>query len=128
MTNDIEKLVLIVDDEEMNLIVLSKILQRAGYEVATATNGQEAINRIKQGPVPGIILMDLMMPIMSGWDATQVLKEDPNTSTIPVIAVTALSSERDSTLEFGFNGFCPKPIDFNNLIRMIESHFQKKSA
>ncbi len=125
MSSEGDKLVLIVDDEEMNLIVLSKILQRAGFEVATATNGQEAVNRAQQNPVPRIILMDLMMPLMSGWDATQIIKSDKKTSSIPVVAVTALSNEREATIEFGFDAFCPKPIDFNGLIKLITDFIDK---
>lgn len=128
MANEHQKLVLVVDDEEMNLIVLSKILQRAGYEVATATNGQEAIDRSRRTPQPKIILMDLMMPLMSGWDATQEIKKDQSLAKIPVVAVTALSNEREATLAFGFDGFCPKPIDFNELIKMIEGFIGQDAA
>lgn len=125
MSDQQDSLILIVDDEEMNLIVLSKILKRAGFKIDTAENGQQAVHRAKEQPQPDIILMDLMMPKMSGWDATKILKEDQDTKHIPVFAVTALSNERDATKEFGFDGFCPKPIDFSNLIDLIKQFLVK---
>ena len=122
-----ENLVLIVDDEEMNLIVLSKILKRAGFEVVTAADGEEAVKRSCEEPKPSVILMDLMMPKMNGWDATKIIKEKEETRGIPIVAVTALSNERDNTLAHGFDGFCPKPIDFDGLINEILG-FLEKSA
>lgn len=121
-------MILVVDDEAMNLIVLGKILTKSGYEVMTASNGEEAIETVKSAnPLPDLILMDLMMPQMSGWDATKILKETKETQHIPVVAVTALSNERESTLEFGFDDFCPKPIDFDALDSIIKRYL-KKSA
>lgn len=121
---DANPLVLIVDDEEMNLVVLSKILQRAGYRTETAVHGKDAVQKALDIR-PGLILMDLMMPVMSGWDATKALKENPDSKDIPILAVTALSNERDAALQFGFDGFCPKPIDFNNLIKLIQGFLQQ---
>ena len=119
--------ILVVDDEEMNIVVLSKILTRSGFQVISATNGFEGVEASKGEPKPNLILMDLMMPQMNGWDATKAIKAAPETKDIPVIAVTALTNEHQAAIDFGFDNFCPKPIDFNSLISIIEG-FLKKSA
>ena len=89
------KTVLLVEDNEDNRIVYSTILRHFGYEVSEALNGEEGIAKAR-AERPDLILMDISIPIIDGWEATQVLKHDPATSAIPIIALTAhaLASDR----------------------------------
>ena len=119
--------ILVIDDEDMNIIVLTKVLMRNGYEVISAKNGREGIAKATLPPQPDIILMDLMMPEINGWDATKSLKTNSQTMHIPIFAVTALTTEHQAAIEFGFDGFCEKPIDFNLLIDLLEN-IRKKTG
>lgn len=114
--------VLLVEDNDMNLDMLSRRLQRRGFDVLTAVDGEEAI-RIARERLPHIVLMDMSLPVLDGWEATRRLKADPATRHIPVIALTAhaLPAERDRALEAGCNAFETKPIDFPRLLSVIES-------
>jgi two-component system cell cycle response regulator DivK len=113
---------LLVEDNEMNRDMLSRRLQRKGYEVVIAVNGIEALEAVKTEN-PELILMDLSLPEMDGWEATRRLKADETTSSIPLIVLTAhaLKSDRDGAFETGCDDFDVKPIDFNRLHGKIES-------
>src|SRR5205807_8155427 len=93
------KTVLLVEDNEDNRIVYSTILRHFGYTVTEALNGEEGISKARTEK-PDLILMDISIPIIDGWDATQVLKHDPETYEIPIIALTAheLASDRDKII------------------------------
>jgi len=120
--------ILIVDDEEPNLKLLESLLRSLGYVTDTAVNGLEAVKKTKSG-MPDLILMDIMMPDMDGYEACDLIKSDPATTNIPVIIVTALS-DRDSKLKglnVGASDFLTKPIDrteltirVRNLLRIKE--------
>jgi CheY-like chemotaxis protein len=114
--------VLLVEDNEMNRDMLLRRLQRKGYEVITALDGEEAIQFAKQHQ-PDLVLMDMSLPVLDGWEATRRLKADPATRNIPVIALTAhaLPAERDRALEAGCVAFETKPIDFPKLLSVMES-------
>lgn len=121
MSEDKQHTILVVDDEEMNLIILSKLLNRLGYQIKTAKSGREALDLLESGnELPSLVLMDLMMPEMNGWEATEAIKKSDKLNHLPVIAVTALGAEMDNALKFGFDGFCAKPINFANLEVMIK--------
>ena len=96
------KTVLLVEDNEDNRIVYSTILRHFGYEVIEALNGEEGISKARSEK-PDLILMDISIPIIDGWEATQVLKHDPATRSIPIIALTAhaLASDREKAMEVG---------------------------
>lgn len=114
--------VLLVEDNEMNRDMLLRRLQRKGYEVITALDGEEAIQFAKLHQ-PEVVLMDMSLPVLDGWEATRRLKADPATRGIPVIALTAhaLPAERDRALEAGCVAFETKPIDFPKLLSVMES-------
>ena len=118
--------ILLVEDNEMNLDMLSRRLTRAGYELVIATDGAQAILKA-QTEAPDLILMDLGLPVLDGWEATRQLKADPETQTIPIIALTAhvMSGTRESALQAGCNDFDTKPIDLVRLLAKIEVALQQ---
>ncbi len=112
---------LLVEDNELNRDMLGRRLQRMGYTVKIAVNGQEGID-LARTVQPDLVLMDINMPILDGWEAARILKSDVDTQNIPIIALTAhaMTSDRDKAGEIGFNDFATKPVDFPALVGMIE--------
>jgi CheY-like chemotaxis protein len=114
--------ILLVEDNPLNRDVLSRRLTRRGYEVVTAEDGEEALSQAC-AEAPDIILMDLNMPKLNGWDATKRLKQMPETMHLRVIALSAhaLSSDRAKAMDAGCDAYVSKPIDFEHLLSLIES-------
>jgi CheY-like chemotaxis protein len=115
------KRILLVDDDALNLDLLSRRLSRVGYEVTTATDGVAAVALARQ-EIPHLILMDFSLPVMDGWTATRQLKADAATRHIPVIGVTAhaLVGDREKAIEAGCDDYETKPIDFSQLLAKIQ--------
>jgi two-component system, cell cycle response regulator DivK len=113
--------ILLVEDNEMNRDMLSRRLARRGFEVLLAQNGEEAIALAGKEAVD-LILMDLSLPVLDGWEATRRLKGTPATARIPVLALTAhaMSTDRDRALEAGCDDYDTKPIDLPRLLGKIE--------
>ena len=118
--------VLLVDDEEMNVDMLKRRLERRQYEVLVATTGTEAVAKA-QAEKPDVILMDVGLPDIDGWEASRRLKDDPATRAIPIIAVTAhaMADHKARSLEAGCDDFQSKPIDFPQLCAKIEALAKK---
>jgi two-component system cell cycle response regulator DivK len=116
------KKLLLVEDNEMNRDMLSRRLARRGYEVLLAVDGAEGIASATQNQ-PDLIIMDMSLPVLDGWESTRRLKEQPETKGIPVLALTAhaMSGERERALAAGCNDYDTKPVDFNRLMGKIES-------
>jgi CheY-like chemotaxis protein len=114
------KTVLLVEDNEDNRIVYSTILQHFGYTVSEALNGEEGIAKAREEQ-PDLILMDISIPIIDGWEATQVLKRDPATKDIPIIALTAhaLASDRDKAMEVGCDSYLAKPCEPKQVVSEV---------
>ena len=114
--------VLLVEDNEMNRDMLSRRLQRRGYEVIIALDGQQGV-QMAQSRSPDVVLMDMSLPVMDGWEATRTLKSSPETRNIPVIALTAhaMSTDRERAMEAGCDDYDTKPIELTRLIAKIES-------
>lgn len=112
---------LIVEDNEMNRDMLARRLQRRGYEILTAIDGLEGV-RLASAQLPDLILMDLSLPVMNGWEATRRIRSDAQTKTIPVIALTAhaLQSDHEEAMRAGCNDVDTKPINMERLIGKIE--------
>jgi len=112
---------LLVEDNEMNRDMLSRRLRRKGYEVDLAVDGQEGIDRVRRDP-PELILMDMSLPVVDGWEATRTLKADPGTASIPVIALTAhaMSDDRQKALDAGCDDYDTKPVELPRLLEKIE--------
>ena len=115
------KLILLVEDNEDNRIVYSTILKHFGYDVIEALNGEEGIAKARSQH-PDLVLMDISIPVIDGWEATQVLKHDPVTKDIPVIALTAhaLASDREKALEVGCDGYLAKPCEPRAVVAEVQ--------
>lgn len=114
--------ILLVEDNEMNRDMLSRRLQRRGFDVVIAIDGQSGIEKA-QTESPDLILMDMSLPMIDGWEATRALKSKAETKHIPVIALTAhaMSTDRDRALEAGCDDYDTKPIEFSRLLEKMES-------
>ncbi len=114
--------ILLVEDNEMNRDMLSRRLERRGYEVLLAVDGQSGVEMV-QSEEPDLVLMDMSLPVLDGWEATRRLKADPTTRHIPVIALTAhaMSSDRDKALEAGCDDYDTKPVELPRLLLKIET-------
>lgn len=121
--------ILLIEDNELNRDMLSRRLQKRGYEVLVAADGQQGIV-MAQAEAPALILMDMRLPVLDGWEATRQLKATPATRTIPVIALTAhaMPGDRERALAAGCDDFDTKPIEFGRLLRKIEALLNRKGV
>ncbi|AFZ19863.1 response regulator [Allocoleopsis franciscana] len=119
--------ILLVEDNEMNRDMLSRRLQRKGHEVLIALDGIQGIE-LAQSQQPDLILMDMSLPVMDGWQATQQLKAAPETGGIPIIALTAhaMAGDREKCLEVGCDDYDTKPVEFSRLLAKIQALLEKK--
>ena len=113
---------LLVEDNEMNRDMLSRRLQRRGYDVSIAVDGQQGVESATQDP-PDLILMDMSLPVMDGWEATKHLKSLVATQSIPIIALTAhaMASDEQKARDAGCDDFDTKPVEFKRLLEKIEN-------
>jgi two-component system, cell cycle response regulator DivK len=120
--------ILLVEDNEMNRDMLSRRLTRNGFEIVMAVNGQQGVE-MAAAELPDLILMDLSLPIMDGWEATKQVKANPTTSSIPIIALTAhaLVQDREKALQAGCDDFDTKPIELPRLLEKIKELLAAKS-
>lgn len=120
--------VLLVEDNEMNRDMLSRRLERKGFEVVFALDGQAAVD-MASSENPDLILMDMSLPVMDGWEATRQIKAKENLSDIPIIALTAhaMSGDREKALEAGCEEYDTKPVDFPRLIEKITALLKRNN-
>ena len=113
--------ILLVEDNEMNRDMLSRRLVKRGFEIETAVDGAEGVKKART-VAPDLILMDMSLPVIDGWEATRRLKADPTTRDIPVIALTAhaMASDREKALEAGCDAYETKPVELPSLLAAIE--------
>ena len=113
--------ILLVEDNEMNRDMLSRRLKKKGYDVVMALDGQRGVEMASEES-PDIILLDMSLPVMDGWDAAKVLKASETTSSIPIIALTAhaMAGDRDKALNAGCDDYDTKPVDLKRLLAKIE--------
>ena len=113
---------LLVEDNEMNRDMLSRRLERRGYQVVIAVDGAEGV-RMAQAEVPALILMDMSLPVLDGWEATRQIKAAPATGAIPIIALTAhaMAGDREKAIEAGCDDFDTKPVDLPRLLAKIDA-------
>jgi CheY-like chemotaxis protein len=116
-----------VEDDAINRDVLARYLTLVGYDVITAVNGVQALD-LAQAQLPNIILMDMRLPLMDGWQATRKLKDSAATSMIPVIALTAyaMDQERQKCFDAGCDAYESKPVDMPHLLATIQGLIQKQ--
>ena len=121
--------ILLVEDNEMNRDMLSRRLQRKGYQVVLALDGQSGVE-LAQSESPDLILMDMSLPVLDGWEATRKLKAAPQTRAVPIIALTAhaMAGDRERAIEAGCDDYDTKPIDFRRLLVKIEMLLRSGAA
>ncbi len=121
--------ILLVEDNEMNRDMLSRRLERKGYAVTLAIDGEQAV-AMAVAELPDIVLMDMSLPIIDGWEATRRIKAESGTAGIPVIALTAhaMAGDREKALEAGCDDYDTKPIDLARLIGKIEALLGQTAA
>ena len=121
--------ILLVEDNEMNRDMLTRRLQRVGFAVCCAMDGPSGVS-MAAGENPDLILMDVALGDMDGWEATQLIKAHPTTARIPIIALTAhaLSSDKAKSVEVGCSDFDTKPVDLQRLLGKINACLGKAAA
>jgi CheY-like chemotaxis protein len=112
--------ILLVEDNEMNRDMLSRRLTKKGHDVVIAVDGKQGVD-LAASESPEIILLDMSLPVMDGWEAARILKADDKTRAIPIIALTAhaMSGDREKCIEAGANDYDTKPVDFKRLLGKI---------
>ena len=114
--------ILLVEDNEMNRDMLSRRLERKGYEVEMAVDGRQGVDKAKTLAYD-LVLMDMSLPEIEGWEATRELRADPATKELPIIALTAhaMSGDREKAIEAGCNDYDTKPIELSRLLGKMEA-------
>lgn len=114
--------ILIVEDNEMNRDMLSRRLERRGFEVVMAVDGGEGVAMVRT-ELPDLVLMDMSLPVMNGWEATQAIRADSATAHLPVIALTAHSmpGDREKAMEAGCDDYDTKPVDLPRLLSKMSA-------
>jgi two-component system cell cycle response regulator DivK len=120
--------ILVVEDDEMNRDSLTRLLRRRGYELLTARDGVEGVI-VGQSEMPDLILMDMSLPVLDGWEATRRLKAMPKTQAIPIIALTAhaMAADRDKALAAGCDDYDSKPIELTRLLPKMEALLRRET-
>ena len=121
--------ILLVEDNEMNRDMLSRRLARKGFEVVIAVDGAEAV-KMAESEMPALILMDMSLPVIDGWEATRRLKAQDLTKGTPIIALTAhaMSGDREKCLEAGCDDYDTKPIEFKRLLEKIKVQLENVAS
>ena len=121
--------ILLIEDNEMNRDMLSRRLQRRGYELIIAVDGGQGVE-LAQSEAPDLILMDMSLPVLDGWEAARRLKASPETHTIPIIALTAhaMAGDREKALTAGCDDYDTKPVEFPRLLSKIEAFLNNNSG
>jgi len=121
--------ILLVEDNEMNRDMLYRRLERRGYQVLVAEDGEQGVS-MAQAERPDLILMDMSLPVLDGWQATQQIKSAPETQSIPVIALTAhaMAGDQDKAIAAGCDDYDSKPIELPRLLDKIEALLGRKTA
>ncbi len=114
--------ILLVEDDELSRQMLTWRLERRGYHVSVAINGEQALDAI-HAEAPSVVLLDMSLPVMDGWEVARRLKANPGTASIPIIALTAhaMRGDRERALEAGCDDYETKPVEFRRLIGKLEA-------
>jgi CheY-like chemotaxis protein len=111
------------DDRDMREM-MAQMLTLEGFDAGTAANGHDALHYLRQGDLPELILLDLMMPVMDGWEFRRIQQEDPDLASLPVIVLSALDPTRAA--EFGDAVFLTKPLDFDRLLGLVRQYCARR--
>ena len=112
--------VLIVEDDDDLREMMAQLLSLEGYQAAAVANGQEALEYLRQGTAPDLILLDMMMPVMDGWEFRRRQKSDPSMAEVPVIVLSALDQSRAA--DVNAQAFLKKPLDFDRLLQLVREY------
>lgn len=120
--------ILLVEDSEQIWDFLSRRLERRGHTVVMAHDGEQGVNSAKASH-PDILLLDMNLPVMDGWTVARAVRADPQTESIPIIALTAhaMAGDREKTLQAGCDDYHPKPIDFPKLLEQIDALLKRET-
>jgi len=120
---------LLVEDNEMNRDMLSRRLKRKGFDILIAVDGKEGVE-MAQGQSPDLVLLDMSLPVMDGWEAARVMKADETTRGIPIIALTAhaMSGDREKAIEAGCDEYDTKPVELPRLLEKIQTLLAKRGV
>lgn len=120
--------ILLVEDNEMNRDMLSRRLERRGYQVVIAVDGEQGM-AMARSEAPDLILMDMSLPVLDGWEAARQLKTAPETRAIPIIALTAhaMVGDREKAIEAGCDDYDTKPVEFQRLVEKIQGILGKET-
>lgn len=120
------RVVLIVEDDPKNLKLIRDLLQIRGYTALEATDGKQGVD-MARAKMPDLILMDIQMPVMDGFEAISILKADPVTKSIPIIALTAfaMQGDREKCIEAGCNDYITKPLDTRAFVTKVKEYLEK---
>ena len=127
MRNDSMATLMLVEDDPDLADALSELLRQEGYEVLVANNGEEALERLKTTTPPAVILLDLMMPKMNGWDFRAAQQEDPELLKIPTILISAGTGIARAAGALGLRDYAQKPLDLDTLLALIRVHLPEES-
>ncbi len=121
--------ILVIEDNEQNMYLMKFILEQNGYEVIQAWNGEEGLDWARNA-APALILLDIQIPVMDGYEVAEKLKGNPETSSIPVVAVTsyAMVGDRERVMAAGCSGYLEKPIDPDTFVSDVEMHLPVQSS
>lgn len=117
-----DRVVLIVDDHRDFRETLAEVLDDAGYRVGCAANGREALARLRQGPTPFLILLDLQMPVMNGWEFLRCRADEPTLARVPVIVISACADDPGTRSSLSDCQLLKKPIDLPALLELVAAH------
>lgn len=120
------RVILIVEDDPKNLKLIRDLLQIRGYTTLEATDGKQGVD-MARAKIPDLILMDIQMPVMDGFEAISILKADPVTKSIPIIALTAfaMQGDREKCMEAGCNDYITKPLDTRAFVTKVKEYLEK---
>ena len=120
------RVILIVEDDPRNLKLIRDLLQIRGYTTLEATDGKQGVD-MARAKMPDLILMDIQMPVMNGFEATNILKADPVTKSITIVALTAfaMQGDREKCMEAGFNDYITKPLDTRAFMTKVKEYLEK---
>jgi CheY-like chemotaxis protein len=120
-----KKTVLVVDDDDAIRILITHLLEREGFAVRNAINGMDALEYLKKNPTgPSLILLDLRMPVLDGWQFRTIQLADPTWSKIPVIVITSLKTVENDIVSIKAAGYCHKPLQVDLLVQMVHQHIK----
>ena len=121
------KKILIVDDDASNIFVLSRMLQKSEVEIHTANNGQEALDMLEEMPTIDCVLMDMMMPVMDGYEAIESIRNQDKWAKLPVISVTAqvMEGDKNKCIEIGATAYIPKPVNKDMLMATLSDNLMQ---